>query len=63
VLRRTAEWIGREDGSVISVRVIVGLTPFTRTPWPATTITAFKSWIAWKHRLRFKYRATLGEGA
>jgi hypothetical protein len=26
----------------------------------STTITAFKSWIAWGHSLRFKYRATLG---
>jgi AcrB/AcrD/AcrF family len=24
----------------------------------STTITAFKSWIAWEHTLRFKYRAT-----
>ncbi|MEY2605240.1 MAG: hypothetical protein QOH31_3056 [Verrucomicrobiota bacterium] len=24
----------------------------------STTITGFKSWIAWEHSLRFKYRAT-----
>jgi len=27
----------------------------------SATFTAFKSWIAWEHSLRFKYRVTAGE--
>jgi hypothetical protein len=45
--KHRAAWLGEtEDGNLKEL-----LLPFCRT--------AFKSWIAWEHSLRFKYSATL----